>query len=142
MNRVEQWLGMAAGTCWLAAWFLPVVADYSGWDAFRAVLNTSPRDDVVPQTISALSNVAFLALLWAWWRKRLPRPSMFFKISIIFLVLNLYWLVEMVRAGPLSELRIGYYVWIAAFALLTALAAVNVVSSRRTSRTPTDGTPA
>jgi len=142
MNRVEQSLGMAAGACWLAAWFLPVVADYSGWDAFRAVLHTSQRDDVVPQIVSALSNVAFVALLWAWWRKRLPRASMFLKVSIIFLVLNLYWLVEVVRAGALRELRIGYYVWIAAFALLTALAAVNAVSSHRTSRTPTDGTPA
>jgi len=142
MNRVEQWLAAADVTCWLAAWFLPVMADYSGWDAFRAVLNPSQRDDAVPQTISALSNVAFLALLWGWWRKRLPRPSMFLKVSVIFLVLNLYWLVEAVRAGALRELRIGYYLWIGAFALLTALAAVNGVSSRRTSRTPPDGTPA
>ncbi len=142
MNRVEQWLAGVAATCWLASWFLPVVADYSGWDAFRTVLSQSKRDDALPQAISALSNLAFLGFLWAWWRRRLPRPSMFLKLTIIFLVLNLYWLVEVIRASALRELRVGYYAWIAAFALLTALAAVNVVSDRRTSRTPTDGTPA
>ena len=41
-----------------------------------------------------------------------------------------------------ARLLIGYYVWLAAFALLVAVGALNVVSVRRTSKTPTAGTPA
>ena len=56
--------------------------------------------------------------------------------------MDLYWLVEALRAGEAASLLIGYYVWLVAFALLVALGAVSVVSARRTSKTPTAGTPA
>jgi hypothetical protein len=149
MNRAEQWLGMAAAACWLAAWFLPVVTGYAGWEAFRAALSGPFREsfpvsgnDAVAQVVSALTNIAFVALWWRGKRGRLLRPSLFLKVSIICLVMNLYWLVEMLRAGEFRGLLLGYYVWLAAFALLVGVAVVNVVSARRTSRTPTGGTPA
>ena len=72
----------------------------------------------------------------------MARPSMFLKLAIACLLLNLYWPVWMLRAGELRALQMGYYVWLAAFALLVALGALNVVSTRRTSRTPTGDTPA
>jgi hypothetical protein len=142
MNRTEQWLGWAAAACWLAAWFLPVIPDYAGWDAFRAALTQPSGDDAVPQVLSALTNVVFVVLFGSWWRGRMPRASMFLKIAIACLLLNLYWLVQMLRAGEYRGLLIGYYVWLAAFALLVLLGAVIVSSGRRTSRTPTAGTPA
>jgi len=47
----------------------------------------------------------------------------------------------MLRAVKASGLLVGYYVWLAAFALLVAVGTLNVVSARRTSKTPTAGTP-
>jgi len=142
-------LAGAAATCWLASWFLPVVPDYAGWEAFRAALSGPFRasfpvsgEDAIAQVLSALTNVAFVALFWNWWRGRALRASLFTKFSIICLLLNLYWLVQMLRAGESRGLQAGYYVWLAAFALLVAVGVLNVVSARRTSRTPTGGTPA
>ena len=67
---------------------------------------------------------------------------MFLKVAIACLLLNLYWLVQMLRAGEYAGLLAGYYVWLLAFALLIVLGAISVVSARRTSRTPTGDTPA
>ncbi len=149
MNRAEQWLGMAAAACWLAAWFLPVVSGYAGWEAFRAALSGPFREsfpvagnDAIAQVASALTNIAFVALWWRGPGGRLLRPSLFLKVSIICLVMNLYWPVEMLRAGEHHTLLVGFYVWLAAFVLLVAVAAISAASARRTSRTPTDGTPA
>ena len=83
-----------------------------------------------------------VALFWTWWRGQRLRAALFTKLSIVCLVPNFYWLVQMLRAGEYRVLQTGYYVWLAAFALLVAVGVLNVVSDRRTSRTPTDGTPA
>jgi len=149
MSRAEQWSGWTAAGCWLASWFLPVVPDYAGWQAFHAAISGPFRasfpvagDDAIAQVLSALTNVGFVALFWSWWHGHRLRASLFTKLAIFCLVLNLYWLVQMVRAGEARGLLAGYYVWLAAFALLVAAGVLNVVSSRRTSRTPRDGTPA
>ena len=149
MNKAEQWLAWTAAACWLASWFLPVVPDYAGWQAFRAALSGPFRatfpvagDDAIAQVLSALTNAGFVALFWTWWRGHRLRAALFTKLSIVCLVPNFYWLVQMLRAGEYRVLQAGYYVWLAAFALLVAVGVLNVVSDRRTSRTPTDGTPA
>jgi len=142
-------LAGGAFACWLASWFLPVIDDYPGWAAFRAAL-AGPFSSVypgrgqesIPQLLSALTNVAFVVLMHAWARGRVSKPAMFLKAAIACLVLNLYWPVQMWRAGVYDGLLIGYYLWLAAFLLLLALAVLIAVSDRRTSRTPTDGTPA
>ena len=50
-------------------WFLPVLGDYSGWDAFLAALRgpfleSAPTrgDDAIAQLLSALTNVGFVVL--------------------------------------------------------------------------------
>jgi len=146
--KIEKWLGWAAAACWVAAWFLPVVQDYSGWAAFREALSGPFRDpfpvggeEAVPQVLSALTNVVFALMFALWLRARLSQPVLFLKIAIACLLLNCYWLVQLLRAGEASGLLFGYYVWLAAFALLVAVGAISVVSARRTSRTPTAGTP-
>jgi hypothetical protein len=96
----------------------------------------------VPQVLSALTNVAFAVLFTLWIRDRITWPTMFLKVALACLLLNLYWVVEMLRAGERTGLLVGYYVWLLAFALLLAVGVLNVVSARRTSRTPRDGTPA
>jgi hypothetical protein len=148
-DATSKWLGWSAAACWLAAWFLPVMDDLAGWAAFRAALEGPFRGrfplgaaDAVPQVLSAMTNVAFVVLLTLWMRARITWPSMFLKVALACLLLNLYWLVEMLRAGERTGLLVGYYVWLLAFALLLALGVLSVVSARRTSRTPTAGTPA
>ena len=56
-----QLLGGLALACWLCAWFLPVLGNYSGWDAFLAALRgpfleSAPTrgDDAIAQLLSAL----------------------------------------------------------------------------------------
>ena len=144
----EQILGWSAAGCWLASWFLPVMIDCAGWEAFRAALQgpfrekfRTPGEDAVPQVLSALTNVAFVVLFAHWLRRAITRPSLFLKVAIACLLLNLYWVVQMLRAGERDALLVGYYVWLAAFALMVALGILSVVSARRTSKTPTAGTP-
>jgi hypothetical protein len=142
-------LGAAAIACWLVSWFLPVIEDYPGWAAFRAALAgpfnqayPGRGQESVPQLLSALTNVVFVVLMYVWIRGRVSKPAMFLKGAIACLLLNLYWPVQMWRANVRDGLLIGYYLWLAAFVLLLALAIVIAVSDRRTSRIPTDDTPA
>jgi len=144
--RALTWIAAAA---WLASWFLPVIDGYPGWAAFRAALEGPFREsfpiqaeDSVPQIASALTNVAFVGMFALLIRNRVVRAGLFLRVAIICLIVNFYWLVQMLRAGETAGLLFGYYLWLAAFALLVAAAGVNVFSSRRTSKTPTAGTPA
>src|SRR4051812_3465045 len=148
-NRMMQLVGWSSAAGWLLAWFLPVIDGYPGWAAFRAALEAPFRtdfpvrgDDVVPQVLSALTNVVFVVLFANWQRGQVTRPRLFLKIATACLLLNVYWLVQMLRAGERTALLAGYYVWLAAFALMVALGILSVVSGRRTSKTPTAGTPA
>lgn len=148
-HPAERPLAWAAAACWLAAWFLPVLDNYAGWEGFVVALTghlpgvtRTVAEESVPQTLSALTNVVFVAMWFAWWRGPLKYPAIYLKVGIACLLANFYWLVQLWRAGMPGALRPGYYVWLAAFALLVALATVIVASARRTSKTPTAGTPA
>lgn len=143
--RILAWCALA---CWLASWFLPVLDDYAGWAAFRAAMQGPFRDPfptrgehAVGQILSALTNVVFIALFLYRVRGRMARPWLFTKVALVCLVLNLYWLVEMIRADEPGALLVGYYAWLAAFALLVATGAISAASDRRTSKTPTADTP-
>jgi hypothetical protein len=148
-SGIARLICWSAAGCWLVAWFLPAIEGYPGWAAFRAALAGPFRenfplrgDDSVPQVLSALTNVVFVVLLVYWQRGLVSRPTLFLKIAIACLLVDLYWLVQMLRAGERSVLLAGYYVWLLAFLLLVALGAISVVSARRTSKTPTGDTPA
>jgi len=148
-GRLQRLLVMAAVGLWLLSWVLPVMEGYPGWAAFRATLYGPFRpdfpvrgEDAALQILSAATNLVFVMLVLAWWRRRVTRPVVFLKVALLCLLVDLYWLVEMLRAGERDGLRVGYYAWLASFALLVALGAVSAVSARRTSKTPTDGTPA
>ena len=78
-------------------------------------------EDAVPQVLSALTNVAFVVMFVQLIRGRVNRPGLWFRVAIACFVLNLYWLVQMLRDGSAHSLWIGYYVWLAAFALLVAI---------------------
>jgi hypothetical protein len=143
-----MWL---AASAFAASWFLPVLDGMAGWSAFRAALAPliplagSPDvlrwDDAIPQVLSALTNLMFLVLFGLWLSRQMFKPSMFVKLALACLLLDLYWVVQAVRAGQVGDLLYGYYVWLLAFALMLAAALVNAFSARRTSRTPTAGRP-
>ena len=79
-------LGWSSAACWLLAWFLPVVDGYRGWAAFRSRARSAVRvefpvrgEDVVPQVLSALTNVVFVVLFAHWQRRQVTRPALFSK---------------------------------------------------------------
>jgi hypothetical protein len=142
-------LAACALLCWTAAWFLPVIEHYAGWAAFRAALAGPFKEgypgrgqESIPQLLSALTNVVFVVMLYLWHRGRVRNVAIYLKVAITCVLVNLYWPVQMLRAGVRDGLLIGYYLWLAAFVLLLALAVVTAVSGRRTSRTPMGDTPA
>jgi len=138
-----------AGAAFAASWFMPVLAHVPGWMAFRYALaplvpysaaGDLAWDDSVPQVLSALTNVVFIILFALWVAKQRVRPGLFVRIAIACFVLNLYWFVKACREQGLDDLLFGYYLWLAAFALLLAVAAITAFASRRTSTTPTGDT--
>jgi hypothetical protein len=148
-HSAERLLAWCAAALWFASWFLPVVEDFAGWAAFRAALTGPFRDTLpaaaeesIPQILSAFTNVVFVAIFLTWWRGRISLPAILLKIAIACLLINCYWLVQAWRTGQVGALLIGYYAWLASFALLVAVTTFSVVSNRRTSKTPTAGTPA
>jgi len=148
ISPLQRFLARSALAAWLASWFLPVIDGYPGWAAFRAALEAPFRhtfptapEDAIPQLFSALTNLAFPIMYFLLMRNRVEHARRFLQGAIICLVLDLYWLVQIARANELEKLLAGYYAWVGAFALLVVVGAISVVSSRRTSRTPTAGTP-
>jgi hypothetical protein len=148
--KLTQTLGWIAAAGFLASWFLPVLKEVPGWMAFRYALaplvpyrdaGTVDWEDSVPSVMSALTNVVFVILFALWKLRQSPRPGMFVRIAIACLLLNLYWLVSAWRDDNLKDLLVGYYLWLAAFALLLAVAGLTASSGRRTSKTPRAGTP-
>jgi len=149
-NRLATSIGWAAAAAFAASWFLPVLEDVPGWAAFRYALaplvpfrnaGAAGFEDSAPQVMSALTNVVFIILFVSWQSKRPVRDGLFVRIAIACFILNLYWFVSALRGGDVGDLLVGYYVWLAAFALLLALAIVTASANRRTSKTPTAATP-
>ena len=149
LTSALMWLAAAAFT---ASWFLPVLEDVPGWMAFRYALaplvpyrdaGNLAWEDNVPQVMSALTNVVFVILFGLWVTRQAPRPGLFVRITLACSLLNLYWFVLAWRdTRGLADLLYGYYVWELAFLLFTAGAVLSAVANRRTSKTPTAGTPA
>ena len=149
-TRLAKLIGWAAAAAFAASWFLPVLEDVPGWAAFRYALaplvpfrdaGAGGFEDSVPRVMSALTNLVFIILFVLWQSARPVRDGLFVRIAIACLILNLYWFVTAWRGNDVGDLLIGYYVWLAAFALLLALAIVIASANRRTSKTPTAATP-
>lgn len=120
-------LGWLAAACFVAGWFLPAAAGVPGWMAFRYAFSpvwpygsSEPQggEDAVPQVLSALTNVAFVALCARLVLGKVQRPGLYLRVAIACFVLDLYWFVRMLRDGSAHDLLVGYYAWLSAFALL------------------------
>jgi hypothetical protein len=145
-------LAWTAAALFVASWFMPVLSDVPGWMAFRYALaplvpfrdhdaGSVGWEDSAPQLMSALTNVVFVILFALWVSRQHPRPGLFVRFALACFLLNLYWFVSAWRSDAVGDLLSGYYVWLAAFALLLAVAMLIAFASRRTSKTPTAGTP-
>jgi hypothetical protein len=91
-------------------------------------------EDAVPQVLSALTNVAFAVMFLQLIAGKVRHPGLYFRVAIACFVLNLYWLVQILRDGSAHDLRIGYYVWLAAFALLVLIGGMLMRAARGVSR--------
>jgi hypothetical protein len=151
-TRLTKALAWTAATLFAASWFLPVLDDMPGWTAFRYALaplvpfrdrdeGSVGWEDSAPQLMSALTNVVFVLLFALWATRQGPRPGLFVRVALACFLLNLYWFVSAWRDNALKDLLLGYYVWLAAFALLLAVASLIAFATGRTSKTPTAGTP-
>ena len=149
-TRLLNLLVWTAGAAFAASWFMPVLEDVPGWMAFRYALaplvpygdaGNVAWDDAIPQVLSALTNLVFIVLFALWVSKQTVRPGLFVRVALACFLLNLYWFVKASREDGVKDLFAGYYVWMAAFALLLGVAIVIAFASRRTSTTPTAGTP-
>jgi len=141
-----------ATLAFLASWFLPALEGVPGWMAFRYALaplvpfrgrdeGSVGWEDSAPQLMSALTNVVFVLLFALWATRQSPRPGLFVRVALACFLLNLYWFVTAWRDNALKDLLLGYYVWLAAFALLLAVASLIAFANRRTSKTPMADTP-
>jgi heme/copper-type cytochrome/quinol oxidase subunit 4 len=140
LNIAARNLGMLAAACFVAAWFLPAAADVPGWMAFRYAFSpvwpygsSAPQggEDAVPQVLSALTNVAFVVMFAQLLARRVKRPGLFLRVAIACFVLDLYWFVQMLRDGSGRDLLVGYYLWLAAFALLVVIGGILTRGARR-----------
>jgi hypothetical protein len=126
-TRILAWL---AAACFLASWFLPAASEVPGWMAFRFAFSplwpygsagAGSVEDAVPQVLSALTNVVFVVMFVQLLLGQVTRPRLYFRVAIACVVLDLNWLVQMLRDATARDLWIGYYVWLAAFALLMTI---------------------
>ena len=149
-TKLTNILVWTAGAAFAASWFMPVLEDVPGWMAFRYALSPLVPysagaevtwEDAVPQVLSALTNVVFVILFALWVARQTMRPGLFVRVAIACVLLNLYWFVKAWREHDLNDLLIGYYLWLLAFALMLGVAAISAAAARRTSTTPTAGTP-
>jgi hypothetical protein len=150
---LTKWMDLLVWTAtalFAGSWFMPVLEDVPGWMAFRYALaplvpydgvGNLSAEDSVPQILSALTNVVFVVMAALWITNQRMRTGFFVRVSLACVLLNLYWPVKAIREGGIRDILLGYYAWEAAFALLLAVAVMAAVASRRTSTTPTGGTP-
>ena len=131
-------LGALSGVLYVPAWFLTAAHTSSelvggrsaGWQAFAFAISPIAGNDMgasLPLRIwmvaSALSNVVLIvAFVLVWWRPLTVNRAVVRMLAVATLV-NAYWIL-LPEMRP--DLRVGYYPWLAAFALATFAARATV----------------
>jgi hypothetical protein len=123
LRRSLQIVALAA---FAASWFLPVIVDVAGWEAFKLAIDpTWPRPPLAQyliQAASGLTNFVFVFVLACLVLGRGPGARTLRLMLIGALIFNLQWLGDAIRENEVGSLAIGYHAWLAAFALLTVAA--------------------
>lgn len=135
MRRFTKLVLPIAALVFVIAWLTPVVdggttlaeGGVPGWEAFRVSLSPVwPYEGLEVSTwywgiltvASALTNFVFLAALaHVVWRPGTQRRAIAWSLTVAFAV-DCSWLFT----GDLEYLRLGYYLWVASFALLAVAA--------------------
>lgn len=129
---------IAAATANVSGWALPVIDEYRGWQAFRVALSPIwPYEKFhIPETYLVILSVASAftnALFWVVAIVLLRGPSPQRARVCLWLaagatLLDLHWQTTLRENA--ADLRAGYFVWVASFALLALAAYFEVVKSR------------
>ncbi len=141
-------LGVLSGLLYVPAWFVTAVhttgeligGRSAGWQAFAFAISPLAGNDMdagLPLLIwmvaSALSNAVLIAaLVLVFWRPLAVHRAMVRLLALATLV-NAYWLMQ---PDIRPDLRAGYYLWLAAFAVaaFAAHATVREVAAGRGAR--------
>lgn len=134
--KAPHFAWLAAVVTNLLAWFMPVVDDYVGWQAFRVALSPlwpfeqfhiPPGSLLVLSVASGVTNVLFFLLAAVLVTQPARRAKPVLWIAAAATLVNLHWPISM--GAERDELEAGYFIWVCSFALLT-LAAFFVVRRR------------
>lgn len=126
---------VAAVVAHVLGWALPAVYNERGWRAFRAALSPlwpyegihlDPGLRLVLAVASGLTNALFVVLVAVLLLRGAHAKAVLWA-SAAAAILNLHWPITMGAERRLLE--IGYFVWVASFALL-ALAAFLALRAR------------
>jgi Protein of unknown function (DUF3024) len=116
---------VTAACSYVLAWFLPVLGDYVGWQAFRIALSSIwPYQGFVGGSLyisavdilSALTNVAFVVCLVGLVARWRMKRSFVVSLLAAAAALDVSWFVSM--GDDRGKLRIGYYLWVCSFIVL------------------------
>jgi hypothetical protein len=135
--RAARTILLAAVVAHVLGWWLPVVQDYRGWQAFRVALSPlwpyeqfriEPGLLLVLSVASALTNVLFVGFAAVLLVGSESRARALLWAAAGATLLNLHWPISM--GAERAALQNGYFVWVTSFALL-AFAAFLAVRGRR-----------
>jgi hypothetical protein len=135
--KAPHFAWLAAVVANLVSWFLPVADDYVGWQAFRVALSPlwpfeqfriEPGPLLILSVASGITNLLFWALAVVLVTQPARRAKPVLWAAAAATLLNLHWPISM--GSERDELKVGYFIWVCAFALLT-LAAFFVVRRHR-----------
>jgi hypothetical protein len=120
MNKSTK-MGFAAIVLFAISHFLPAFGGYRGYACFQECWKTMTKHDMTDvagwlyYSGFVFSSVTFVVLAGALF---LTRKARFFRLcaSVIILLHTISWLLVNVKG--LSNVEVGYYVWLTAYALL------------------------
>jgi hypothetical protein len=124
--KTSRNLGLAAVVVFVISHFLPAYGDSSGFACFGICWNMLLGHDT--EILSggwfyysgfAISNIIFLVLVVALFVTKKSR-KLRSVVSVVFLLHVLSWAVLHIFPTDLTEIKIGYYVWLVAYGLLVA----------------------
>jgi hypothetical protein len=124
MNRSVLLLAIAAAA-FVASWFLPVMPESTGWQAFRIAFSPVWRYhgfafsrwyETALAVASALTNVVFVVAWLALALRRVAATRLLAACLALAGVFNLYWII--ILREDAGDFGFGYYLWVGAFLCL------------------------
>ncbi|NNE35988.1 MAG: hypothetical protein HKN13_12165 [Rhodothermales bacterium] len=98
----------------IASFFLPTIAAGGNVDSGAAAFTSALVFGGIYGAVSALTNIVFLSSAIVFFRRKRRVVRVLFLLVTFSFAVNAWWLVRSLG----SDLRIGYYVWLSAFAVL------------------------